>query len=58
MTKEDKDMFKIYAYRDKEKMWFYLDEVIRMINSDEIDTQTFMFTTMRERNASYEDSLS
>jgi hypothetical protein len=58
MTKEEKDMFKIYAYRGKEKMWFYLEDVIRMINADEIDTQTFMFTTMRERNASYEDSLS
>lgn len=54
MTKEEKDMFKIYAYKGREKMWYYLEDVIRMINSDSIDSETFMFTTMRDRNEHYE----
>jgi|APFre7841882654_1041346.scaffolds.fasta_scaffold90499_2 hypothetical protein len=56
MTKDEKDMFKIYAYKGQQKMWFYLEDVINMVNRDEVDSETFFFTTMRDRNQHYEES--
>lgn len=56
MTKDDKDMFKIYAYKGQEKMWFYLEEVIGMINKHAIDSETLFFTTMRDRNQHFEET--
>ena len=57
MTKEDKDMFKIYAYKGNVKTWFYLEDVIQMINTNNLDPDIFMFTTMRDRNQHFEGKI-